>query len=640
MVGPALRNLGENGAPSVTAEGVGNARVALFFRTVRGAPTDELEELFQFVVEEAHIAGPEGSQQRAQVLADLVVMIVQTRDVHGGKGERDLFRVLLARLHSRLPATSEALLHVCYTRGYGSYNDLVQLVEHFDASADGVLHPLRSRAKKLFVDALRRDKTALESTRGDSMAATTTTRSETSLSLAGKWAPREGRRHSKLALEFANSLFPEAADARRQYRRLVAELNRRLNTVEVSMCSGVYDEIEPTAVPARCLKLNKSAFLNMPKGPGRGNKRPHRSKDDERRIKCARAFQAASEAAVKNPLDKRKRMHGARLHPHELVREYLQGSVKKNDITEAQWVDLREEVRNSLSDNGMGLMVPLVDVSGSMSGTPMEVAVALGLLVSELTHPAFRDRMLTFESTPQWHDLPPSKSSTLFERVESAKYAPWGGSTNFAAAMELVLHTCVEWKMAADKVAQVKLVVFSDMQFDDAGALYLDRSEGSESSECSNDGSEDGNVPSDDRCWDTHYERLCGIFKSAGYHTVPTVIFWNLRGDTANYPADAHTPGVALLSGYSPSMFKLFCEGDTETILEDAKQASLPPEDRANAYQVLRKALDDERYHPVRELCAEIGEAELAGYVPPPVLDWSLLTLENGHQDVGGQPSS
>ena len=48
----------------------------------------------------------------------------------------------------------------------------------------------------------------------------------------------------------------------------------------------------------------------------------------------------------------------------------------------------------------LGKLVALVDVSGSMSGTPMEAAIALGILVSELAAPTFRDRVLTFESVP------------------------------------------------------------------------------------------------------------------------------------------------------------------------------------------------------------------------------------------------
>ncbi len=45
---------------------------------------------------------------------------------------------------------------------------------------------------------------------------------------------------------------------------------------------------------------------------------------------------------------------------------------------------------------GLSRLVCMADVSGSMSGTPMHVAIALGILVSEVCHPTFRDKVLTF----------------------------------------------------------------------------------------------------------------------------------------------------------------------------------------------------------------------------------------------------
>jgi hypothetical protein len=713
-------------------EGVGNPRVALFFRAVRGASLDQLEELFEAVMAEARGVGAVGSKERAQVVADLVVLTLQTRDIRGGKGERDVFRSLLLCLHRRLPQTASSMLKLLTEASFGSFKDLLQLVEYLDVSPDKFTEDevagLRSSAVGVLVDALRQDqaKLAASSSRpvGDAHC-------RAGLSLAGKWAPREGRHYSKLAREVALLLFPGAKDARAQYRKLVAALNRQLATVEVAMCGGSWDEIEPGAVPSRCLRNNKWAFMNTPKGR-RGQHERTQPSEDERRAKCAKIFEEHAEAALDNrPGKKRKTMHGAALQPHELVREYLgraatrtwlppyvptrgsdsvpfspcrspesplssddgggraairtrlpphvptggsvyvptspclspesplasddaggraairtrlpphvptSGSVYvltspcfspesprpaasddaggKNNITEAQWLDLRDSLRESLTKRvdgggGLGMMVPVVDVSGSMAGQPMEVAISLGLLVAELTHPAFRDRMLTFEETPRWHDLPPAATSSLFERVASAEGAPWGGSTNFVAAMELVLEECKKRSLSAQDVAKLTLVVFSDMQFDVAS--YGSRNWY-------------GEKMSDLPRWDeTHYERLRRRFMEAGFSGVPTVVFWNLRGDTDNYPADASTPGVVMLGGFSPNMFKLFCEGDTETLVEEAVQARLRPEERANAYQTLREVLDDERYRPVRELCARLGEGDLAGNVAPPVLDWKVL---------------
>ena len=88
-----------------------------------------------------------------------------------------------------------------------------------------------------------------------------------------------------------------------------------------------------------------------------------------------------------------------------------------------------------------------------MSGVPMEVAIALGIGVSEITHPAFQHMVLTFQSQPRWHKL--NRADWIVKKVRSLKRAPWGGSTT------------IENNLAREDMPV--LIVFSDMQFDQAG---------------------------------------------------------------------------------------------------------------------------------------------------------------------------
>jgi hypothetical protein len=59
----------------------------------------------------------------------------------------------------------------------------------------------------------------------------------------------------------------------------------------------------------------------------------------------------------------------------------------------------------------------------------MIVSIALSLGVSEITHAAFRDMILSFTSEPTWHMLNPSDS--IVQKVQSLRKAEWGMSTNF-----------------------------------------------------------------------------------------------------------------------------------------------------------------------------------------------------------------
>ena len=55
----------------------------------------------------------------------------------------------------------------------------------------------------------------------------------------------------------------------------------------------------------------------------------------------------------------------------------------------------------------------------------------------------------------------------LVAKVAATQAAGWGGSTNFAAACEMILATAEKAKLKPDEVPD--LIVFSDMQFDQAG---------------------------------------------------------------------------------------------------------------------------------------------------------------------------
>ena len=75
----------------------------------------------------------------------------------------------------------------------------------------------------------------------------------------------------------------------------------------------------------------------------------------------------------------------------------------------------------------------------------MEVAIALGILVSEITSPSYANRCLTFSTRPEWVEIDPSMS--LEEKVRRIQRAPWGMNTDFEQACEHILKVAVEAKL-------------------------------------------------------------------------------------------------------------------------------------------------------------------------------------------------
>jgi hypothetical protein len=136
-------------------------------------------------------------------------------------------------------------------------------------------------------------------------------------------------------------------------------------------------------------------------------------------------------------------------------------------------------------------------------------------------------------------------------------------STDFLKALDLLLDTAVTFNVPESSMP-THLFVFSDMQFNDA-------------SNTSRDGSGFKSLQ-------TTFELLEKKYLAAGY-TRPSIVFWNLRGDTKDYPVCKDIPNVSLVSGFSQSLVKLFSTGVIATPMK-----------------AMLHALDDKRYDPVEKI--------------------------------------
>lgn len=238
--------------------------------------------------------------------------------------------------------------------------------------------------------------------------------------------------------------------------------------------------------------------------------------------------------------------------PNEHVRKVISAEYDEDidSVVQAQWEAIRV---TTAAGGGLGKSVFLCDFSGSMSGKPLEVSLAMGILGSELADPAFRNHILTFDAEPKWHQFP--EGQTLRRKIDSIYGKGTGLNTNFLAACELVLERLVEHKVAQQD-APTHLIVITDMGFDKA-----------------NNGS----------IWETQFQKVRADFQAQGYEP-PLIVCWNVSAIYRDAHAKAHEIGVVQLSGWSPSVLKA---------LQTGVRVETP-------YQGLRVLLDDARYDKVR----------------------------------------
>jgi hypothetical protein len=289
-------------------------------------------------------------------------------------------------------------------------------------------------------------------------------------------------------------------------------------------------------------------------------------------MECRKHFQEFVESLVKGE----KKAHGANVvMPHELVVKALSchASTDELGINQGQWDSIREE---TLKLGGLGKCVPMCDFSGSMNGLPKLISLALGILISEINHSAFKDHILTFDAEPTWHSF--AGFTTLKEKLDSISSSLGQGlNTNFYKACMRIVEKMKQCKVPIGEEPE-DLIVLTDMGFDAAGCEsgYYKRS-------------------SDTPTWDTQIQQIRNEFKKAGEEVwgegngwkPPRIVIWNLSAKYKDFHAKADQEGVVQLSGWSPSMLKALQKGGVQVM---------------TPYMGMRAILDDVRYDEVRRV--------------------------------------
>jgi len=323
-------------------------------------------------------------------------------------------------------------------------------------------------------------------------------------SLAAKWFPRKGKWF--VAMHKYLGITPK------ELRKLLVE---RTNVVESAMCSKQFGDIKYSAVPSVAMNKYRNAFWN------RDAKRFTEFNIDVREGK--------------------ESVNADVLFPHQLFQALQKNNYEYDINIENQWQALPDYMNSSEN------ILPVCDVSGSMSGLPMDVSVSLGVYIAERNKGPFRDYFMTFSDTPELVEL---QGSTTCERMTNLKRAHWGFNTNLQRTFDLILERGHRDSVKPEDMP-TKLLIISDMEFDMA---------------CGNS---------------TNLEIIRDKYASSGY-TMPEIIFWNVNGRAGNLPAKSEDKGIGLVSGFSPAILKSILLGTVET-----------------PYQLMLRTLYTERYKPV-----------------------------------------
>jgi len=305
--------------------------------------------------------------------------------------------------------------------------------------------------------------------------------------LCAKWMPRKKQYNN-----FADKFRSKFELTPKQYRKLIVKLSK---TVEQQMCSKEWKKINYEHVPSKAFNKYRDAF----------------KKND-----LARFTEFIGEVESGE-----KKINAGAIYPYDMYRSWRKGSDKQS--INAQW----NALPNYLEGRDEKIL-PVCDVSGSMSGTPMEISVSLGVYLSERNESIFKNAFVTFSRKPTMEFL----NGTACERFDQLERSHWDGNTNLSAVFDLVLKNAIKGKVKQSEMPTTLLII-SDMEFDSVNNV-------------------------------TNYENIVQKYKDAGYK-IPKIVFWNVNGREGNVPVNAKQKNVALVSGSSPSIVKSVLTGKNFT---------------------------------------------------------------------------
>ena len=435
-------------------------------------------------------------------------LLFYVRDIRGGQGERRVFRVIMNYLAKNKPEV--VIKNIDNFAFFGRYDDLLCLLDT----------PVEREVLGYIHDTLKSD---LISVKKGGVP-----------SLMAKWLPSVNgvKNTRKVALKIVNGL----GISEREYRKTLSKLRKALDIVETKLCEKRYEDIDFSKLPSKAQMIYRELFMRHA---------------EERYTEY-----------LKQLCDGKAKINAGTLLPVDIVSKILNErvSLAKRYLYDAMWRNLPNWFEGR---NETGLCV--VDVSGSMYGRPLEVAISLGLYCADKCNGVFKNKFITFSSRPE---LVKVQGEDIVDKVYNAKNADWGANTDFNKVLQLILDTAIKNSCSQSDIPN-KLYVISDMQFDSANGR--------------------GN---------TLHRDWVDKFAEHGYE-MPAIIYWNVRtSDCGMFQEDKNGTNVAMVGGYSPVLFRNVIDG-TEYVEEENSDGEKVVKQQIDPMTIMLKTLQNERYNRV-----------------------------------------
>lgn len=392
-------------------------------------------------------------------------MLFYCGNIRGGLGERRTFRICLKWLAKNYPSIVEKNIELIPY--YNRWDSLFELV---DTSCEEAMWKLVSFYLEEDLKQMGCGKPC---------------------SLLAKWLPTETASSTKTR-ELAKRAIKNIGMTPRQYRKIVSYLREYIRVTERKMSLNEWETIDYSTVPSYAMARYNQAF----------------KKHDEGRF--SKYIEALNEGKTK--------VNASTLYPYDLVKNYMGYSFDTNLLAEQQWKALPNYIQ------GENNIIVMADVSGSMSGRPMETSVGLAIYFAERATSDYHNLYMTFTNEPHFICL--KEGATLREKVRQVMQTDVGYSTNLEKAFDYILTHAIKNNITNEALPKA-LIVISDLEIDNYIQTYgLD-----------------------------FVGEMKKKFATYSY-TLPTLVLWNVEARNDTFLSQSED--VINISGQSPTAFKSF----------------------------------------------------------------------------------
>jgi len=341
-----------------------------------------------------------------------IKLLFYARDVRGGLGERNTFRLILNFLGNFYPEVARQLIP--YIPEYGRYDDYLVLL--YTPLKDDVISVIKNQ---LEID--------IENKKNGKP-----------ISLLAKWLPSINTSSAE-AREAASIIARSLGISDEKYRKTLSSLRKGLiieNNLRTKDYTFDYDK-----VPSNAYNKYTEAFIRN---------------DNDR-------YSDFLDAVEKGE----KKINAGVIYPYQIIQKV--GALKYNyspekpELIKALDLQWKAIPRSEYMSN----TIVVRDGSGSMlwnggNVAPMDVATSLAILLSEQLPAPFKDTFITFSANPQLIKL---KEGTIYDKYIQIEAYDECSNTDIAKVYNLLLKVALSNKVKPEDMIK-RVVIISDMEFD------------------------------------------------------------------------------------------------------------------------------------------------------------------------------